>query len=229
MDGLRTLAALAGTWLPIVAMSAPGTAGPMPAASEWIWPIGPGQPAIVRGFDPPELPWEPGHRGVDLLGAEGVVVRAAGSGIVTYAGPVAGVGVVTVTHGELRTTYQPVAVAVTAGDRVGAGDPIGTLTASGSHCAPSACLHWGLLRGDRYLDPLSLVGRAGRARLLPLGPAAVPGTAAVPGMAVPDTASGHVHHDPTPTAGRAPASGAEPPRRPASQQASLGVLAGVRL
>jgi murein DD-endopeptidase MepM/ murein hydrolase activator NlpD len=144
----------------------------------WTWPLGDGPPVVVRGFDPPDLPWQPGHRGVDLLGSTGVTVNAAGSGVVTYAGPVAGVGVVTVTHGELRTTYQPVTATVVAGDRVSAGEPIGTLSPAGSHCAPSACLHWGLLRGTVYLDPVSLVLGTARPRLLPLGRSALAPAAA---------------------------------------------------
>lgn len=150
---------------------------PLPPAARpdapWGWPLpGPGA-AVVRGFDPPVLPWEAGHRGVDLLGALDAPVLAAGAGVVTYAGPVAGVGVVTIAHGELRTTYQPVRATVAIGDRVTVGDQIGTLVRTGSHCAPAACLHWGLLRGDTYLDPLAMVGRAGRPRLLPLGDRAV--------------------------------------------------------
>ena len=35
------------------------------------------------------------------------------------------------------------------------------------HCLPRACLHWGWLRGETYLDPLRLVG-GGPVRLLPL-------------------------------------------------------------
>lgn len=35
-----------------------------------------------------------------------------------------------------------------------------------SHCFPRACLHWGWLRGETYLDPLELVG-AGPVRLVP--------------------------------------------------------------
>ena len=44
---------------------------------------------------------------------------------------------------------------------------IGTLQRASSHCFPRACLHWGLLRGETYLNPLTLVG-AGPIRLLPL-------------------------------------------------------------
>jgi murein DD-endopeptidase MepM/ murein hydrolase activator NlpD len=152
----------------------------------WVWPLAGGGAAMVRGFDPPAQPWEAGHRGVDLLGAEDEPVRAAGAGVVTYAGPIAGVGVVTVTHGAHRTTYQPVRTTVSVGDRVMAGDPIGTLAQAGSHCPPSACLHWGLLRGDTYLDPISLIQHTGRPRLLPLGERALhPGPAALPADDVP--------------------------------------------
>ena len=49
---------------------------------------------------------------------------------------------------------------------VGRGALIGTLQPMSSHCFPRACLHWGLLRGETYLDPLTLVG-AGPVRLLP--------------------------------------------------------------
>jgi hypothetical protein len=53
-----------------------------------------------------------------------------------------------------------------AGDRVAEGQPLGRLEVAMSHCFPRACLHWGLLRGETYLDPLTLVG-AGPVRLLP--------------------------------------------------------------
>ena len=159
-SAITTLAAL---------LAATTAAAAEPAAGSWTWPLGPARTAIVHAFDPPDEPWQRGHRGVDLAGIEGSVVYAAGDGVVTYAGLVAGVGVVTVTHGELRTTYQPVAVAVGVGQRVDAGQEIGTLDVDASHCAPSACLHWGLLRGDVYLDPTSLITPAGRPRLLPLG------------------------------------------------------------
>ena len=86
----------------------------------------------------------------------------------------AGAGVVSVTHtGGLRTTYEPVTPAVAAGDLVSAGDILGTLDAGHGGC-PAACLHWGLRRGDVYLDPLLLLG-LGRMRLKPLVP---PGRAA---------------------------------------------------
>ena len=134
------------------------------AAPQWVLPI---SASVVRGFDPPLQRWSAGHRGVDLAAPAGTTVRAAGAGVVTYAGLLAGRGVVAVSHGELRTTYEPVMATVFVGERVELGEPIGILATAGGHCLPSVCLHWGLLRGTTYLDPLQLLG--GGVRLLPLG------------------------------------------------------------
>jgi hypothetical protein len=63
---------------------------------------------------------------------------------------------------------------------------IGRLTAGHAGC-PVACLHWGLLRGDVYLDPVRLV-RAGPSRLLPLDAGTRPitgGAAGAPAAAQP--------------------------------------------
>lgn len=111
--------------------------------------------------------WSTGHRGVDLAGLPGQPVLAAADGVVRHAGPLAGRGVVSVDHADgTRTTYQPLLVDVARGDAVRAGDRLGWLVTTGSHCAPAACLHWGRRRGEEYLDPLGLVG-ATPVRLLP--------------------------------------------------------------
>jgi murein DD-endopeptidase MepM/ murein hydrolase activator NlpD len=137
-------------------------------AGQWVAPAGdPIQ--VLRGFAPPAQRWMSGHRGVDLAAPSGGVIVAAGAGVVTFAGTLAGRGVVTVTHGALRTTYEPVRATVVVGDRVQAGQPIGTLDSGPAHCLARSCLHWGLLRGDTYLDPLSLL-RRGPSRLLPVWP-----------------------------------------------------------
>ena len=155
------------------------TAAAGKATSPWDWPLD-GRPQIVRSFDPPAIRWEAGHRGVDLLARIGAPVRSAGPGSVSFAGPIAGRGVVVVTHADgTRTTYEPVAPAVTVGDRISAGDPLGRIAAAGSHCLPAACLHWGRRRGDVYLDPMLLV-RAGPARLFPVWSAARTGHSSDP-------------------------------------------------
>ncbi len=131
-----------------------------------VWPLRP-EPTVVRGFDPPDSPFGAGHRGVDLAGRPGQQVRTALPGTVVFAGSIAGRGVVVVSHGATRTTYEPVVAAVTLGEPVARGDPIGTLETGGSHCFPAACLHWGWIAGETYLDPLRLVG-VRPVRLLPL-------------------------------------------------------------
>jgi hypothetical protein len=137
------------------------------ALAGWQWPLEPA-PAVVKAFDPPAHDWLPGNRGVDLAGHPGELVRSSGAGVVSFAGPVARIGVVSVTSGALRTTYEPLRVLVHRGEQVAAGAPLGRLVRRGSHCPPSACLHWGLLRGSTYLDPLSLLGLT-QVRLLPTG------------------------------------------------------------
>lgn len=153
------------TGLPAVPSSpSPGVLRAAEAA--YRWPVVP--PRVVRRFAPPPQRWLPGHRGVDLASSAGAMVRAAAAGVVVHAGTLAGRGVVSVAHtGQLRTTYEPVTATVRVGDRVAAGDPIGTVEAGHPGCAQTACLHWGLRRGDVYLDPLALLG-LGRVRLLPL-------------------------------------------------------------
>lgn len=137
-------------------------------AEGWVVPLA-GQPDVTRPFDPPSTPYGSGHRGVDLAGTPGQSVRAAGGGVIGYAAPLAGRGVVTVLHsGGLRTTYEPVTATVTVGESVQPGDPIGTLQAGHRGCPAAACLHWGLLQGEVYLDPMSLLS-PGPLRLLPTG------------------------------------------------------------
>ena len=142
-----------------------GLCSSVPAAAA-DWPLSP-RPEVVRGFEPPPEPWLPGHRGVDLLGRVGQQVRSPVAGTILYAGPLAGRGVIVVSHGETRTTYEPVRASVRVGDQVARGAPLGTLSSVPSHCAPRVCLHWGLIRGSTYLDPLTLLGSV-PVRLLPL-------------------------------------------------------------
>jgi murein DD-endopeptidase MepM/ murein hydrolase activator NlpD len=143
-------------------------------ASTFGWPVD--APRIVRSFDPPAQPWLAGHRGVDLAAPPLSMVYAVGAGTVVYAGRLADRGVVSVAHPDgLRTTYEPVTSALHVGDVVAGGQRIGTLEAGHPGCPAVACLHWGLRRGEQYLDPLALLG-LGRVRLLPLSGGADPGS-----------------------------------------------------
>lgn len=153
--------------LPGLALAGVLATGALSPAAAATWPLDP-VPRVVHDFDPPRSSWGAGHRGVDLAGLPGQPVRAAAAGTVTHAAGLAGRGTVTVTHGAVRTTYEPVAPAVARGDQVREGQVIGHLQVVGGHCFPRTCLHWGALRGETYLDPLLLVG-AGPVRLKPLG------------------------------------------------------------
>jgi murein DD-endopeptidase MepM/ murein hydrolase activator NlpD len=97
-------------------------------------------------------------------------VLSAGRGQVIFSGVVAGRGVIVVQHPDgLRTSYEPVDERAAVGTDVDAGDRLGVVAGVPGHCAPATCLHWGLRRGEDYLDPLQLVG-AGPPVLLPLSP-----------------------------------------------------------
>lgn len=122
---------------------------------------------VVRPFDAPDTPWSAGHRGVDLAADVGVDVLAPASGTVTFAGTVVDRGVVTVLHDDgLRSSVEPVDPVVAAGDHVEGGAPIGVLQTG--HCVERSCVHWGVRRGDTYLDPLALLRAAGPVVLLPV-------------------------------------------------------------
>jgi murein DD-endopeptidase MepM/ murein hydrolase activator NlpD len=124
---------------------------------------------IAAIFVAPQTDWGPGHRGLDIYADEGDPVRSPGGGVVTFAGDVAGRGVVVVLHPSgLRSTLEPVTASVALGDSVEVGDVVGAVQGSASHCAPVACLHWGVRRGDQYLDPLDYLGGYGPIRLLPV-------------------------------------------------------------
>jgi hypothetical protein len=160
---MRHLSTSAGALVVAALLGTPAAAAsPRP----WVSPLGE-PPQVARPFAPPVERWSAGHRGVDLVGTAGATVRAAGSGRVSFAGPLAGRGVVVVVHGALRTTYEPVVPSVRVGQKVVPGERIGRLSPGHDPGQPGRwLLHWGLLRGQTYLDPMSLL-RGGPVRLLP--------------------------------------------------------------
>lgn len=120
---------------------------------------------VLRLFDPPEVAWGAGHRGVDLAAPEASEVVAPAEGVVTVAGTVVDRGVVTIRHPDgLRSSLEPVTATVEVGDVVAAGEAVGVLTTRPAHPG----LHWGVRDGETYLDPLSLLPSAGPVVLLPV-------------------------------------------------------------
>jgi len=122
---------------------------------------------IVRTFAP--VGSYGGHWGIDFATEYGSTVRAAGDGLVTFAGAVNGVRTVTILHGgALRTSYSYLAsIGVEKGDQVHAGDGLGE---SGTDHGVDA-VHFSARIGQRYIDPaLAPSCDAGALRLAPLDP-----------------------------------------------------------
>ncbi len=177
---LTTLAALLATALPPPPSPPPAPPGTLPVTPSvaTTWPVAARvgtHPAVVRAWEPPSTAYGRGHRGVDLAASPGDPVRAVAPGRISFAGRVAGRGVVSVEldgtgDPPLRTTYEPVRATLKKGAEVTPGERVGVLELPRGHC-PRSCLHWGLLRGAAYLDPLTLLPpwlrHLGPSRLLP--------------------------------------------------------------
>jgi murein DD-endopeptidase MepM/ murein hydrolase activator NlpD len=134
------------------------TTRPTLAGGRYVPPV---DAPIVDHFRPPACRWCPGNRGIDYATVPGGPVGASAGGVVTFAGQVGGQLFVVIAHPDgLRTTYAFVAtISVQVGQRVVRGDIVAT---------SADRLHFGVRRGDIYLDPELLFGGAvARARLVP--------------------------------------------------------------
>jgi len=145
----------------------PAVVEPALAAARYRAPL-PGPIVVLRRFEPPPTPYSAGHRGVDLGAPRRSLVLAASAGRVSFAGRVAGRGVVVIAHGDgIRTEYEPVVPLVSAGQVVTGGQPVGRVRGTHDGQPPDRCLHWGARRGNEYIDPLLLLRALGPVRLLP--------------------------------------------------------------
>jgi len=148
-----------------------GASGPAPSTRDpgWAWPVD-GARIVERPFLAPAEPWSAGHRGVDLRApGAGSEVRAAMGGVVHFAGVVVDRPVITVRDGQLLVTVEPVEPLVVEGQRVTAGEVIGTLLPG--HCGDAderVCVHLGVRLAGEYVSPLLYLGGLQRAVLLPL-------------------------------------------------------------
>ena len=124
------------------------------AASEWSPPVdGP----VVRGYEAPQGLFGPRHQGIDYGVPRGTPVRAAGDGIVVFAGLTGGSASVAIEHpAGRRTTYAYLSrITVRTGDRVRRGDRLGSSGGQGPAHGPDR-LHFGYRRNGRPEDPAGL-------------------------------------------------------------------------
>lgn len=150
----------------------------------WGWPLQP-RPEVLQRFDPPERPWLPGHRGVDLAAAQNQPVLAPTAGVVSYSGWLVDRYVLTIDHGGLRSSFEPVRSELAVNDPVEKGQAIGLVQTgrdntaeppepppaetAAKHCSStgSGCLHWGVRREKTYLNPLLFLADRRPSVLLP--------------------------------------------------------------
>lgn len=143
-----------------------GRAGP--AYGQYSWPV---QGPVIRPYQPPENPFGPGHRGIDIAAPFGSPLRASRDGIVAFAGWVGGSLFISIDHDDgVRTTYSWLsAVGVHKGDHVATGQVIGA-TGHGHPDVAQPHLHFGARIGDTYIDPMLLLEPEDVAGLIHLAP-----------------------------------------------------------
>lgn len=105
---------------------------------------------------------------MDLAAKGTAPVRAPADGTVSFAGWVVDRPVLTIRHRSgLRSSFESVKTQLSEGDTVSRGEVIGHVSAPW-HCGQRACLHWGVRRGENYINPLQFVADLRPSVLLPL-------------------------------------------------------------
>lgn len=119
--------------------------------ARFIWPVE--DATTVRDFDPPERPWLPGHRGVDIAAGTGVGLVAPADGVISFSGQVGGKSVVSIRHGDLTSTFEPAVGERNLGTVIRQGETFASVAGESDHCNDT-CVHWGLKRADgSYANP----------------------------------------------------------------------------
>ena len=138
----------------LLAWAPPAAPAESPEPGRW-WP--PVDGPVVRRFEPPARPFGPHHLGLDFAAPPGTPVRAAGDGMVAFAGRTGHAWAVTVAHpGARRTTYAYLAgVRVSPGWPVRRGDVVGLSGGRGPGHQPGV-VHFGYRVGARPQDPAPL-------------------------------------------------------------------------
>ncbi len=159
IDDVVTGGQPAASGAPAAAQPAEDAPAPLPGISgdvpRWRWPV-PGR--VISGFGP-----KPGGRfndGVNLKATAGEPVRAAGDGVVAYAGDaIAGFGnLLLIKHagGWVSAYGHNEALLVARGARVKAGEVIARAGQTGAVSEPQ--LHFELRQGRSPVDPVKLLG-----------------------------------------------------------------------
>jgi murein DD-endopeptidase MepM/ murein hydrolase activator NlpD len=121
------------------------------------------EPNIAELMDANLGKYDAGHRGVDLITASGNQIIAPEDGVISYKGVVANAPTVTLMVGEYKNTFQPATTTLPTGSQVGRGEVFAVVDIyrdQRQHCEEvESCLHWGMLIGDNYLNPLDKIYR----------------------------------------------------------------------
>jgi len=127
------------------------------------WPMG---GVVTQEYGCTGFDWEPPagncghfHNGIDIAAPMGTPIRAAGDGIVVFAGPnpydpYPKAWIVIVAHStNLQTWYAHLEtnIPVRAGQRVGAGQVVGYVGMTGRTSGPH--LHWAVVLNDSFANP----------------------------------------------------------------------------
>lgn len=172
----RTLSAVAAAALALALAVAPEPArarlpanvneiAPTPDAG-WAWPVS-GPRHVARGYEAPASRYSAGHRGIDIVAAEGTPVLAPQSGTVRFAGIVVDRPTVTVqTAAGVLVSIEPVTASPGVGAAITRGSQLGVI-ATGGHCA-GTCIHLGVRVNGEYVSPMRFFGGIPRSVLLPL-------------------------------------------------------------
>lgn len=145
-------------WFAILAMIPAVLTRPAMAVAAPDWLVPPVDGPVLRSFLAPSSPYGPGHRGIDYDVPQGSAVRAAGAGVVRWAGSVGRNLSVTIDHGGgLQSTYSILSrIEVARGEEVDQGGWIGR--AGSDHPAGTGGLHFGTKLDGAYVDPMDLLG-----------------------------------------------------------------------
>jgi murein DD-endopeptidase MepM/ murein hydrolase activator NlpD len=137
---------------PVASATVPPAAVPQTAArsGRFAWPV---TGSVIAGFNAP-LAGKP-NQGINISAPAGTPIKAAGQGVVAYAGnELRGYGnLVLIQHGDgLVTAYAHAAsLSVKKGDQVSAGQTIGTVGQTGAVDAPQ--LHFEVRKNSSPVDP----------------------------------------------------------------------------